>query len=352
MMTSNSPPHLPEKTIAIDCMGGDIGPKVTISGINLYLHEQRKHGLGNDTNFVLCGDENAIITELKNFPDIAKISEVCHAEKIITNDTKPVAAVRMGRKSNIGVAVSAVAEGKADAVVSAGNTGAYMAISKVILKTISGIERPALAKTLPTIRGASLILDLGANTECSPQHLVQFALMGSAFASQVMEINSPSVGILNIGSEELKGNPTVQDALNLIKNIPEINLYGFVEGNDICSGTADVIVTDGFSGNIALKSIEGTAMLLKHAMKRSLSSTFIRKLGCLVAKKGFDDLKSFMDPRMYNGAPFLGLTKIAVKSHGGADAFSFSKAVGIAAKMVDSHLTDKTEEQLHLLDNK
>ena len=249
----------------------------------------------------------------------------------------------------MGMAVDAVAKGQASAVISAGNTGAYMALSKILLKTLDGIDRPAIPAILPTIKGKTVVLDLGANIDCTPENLVQFALMGEAFARQLLDIEHPSVGLLNVGSEELKGNATVQAAAQLLKNFPDLNFQGFVEGDDITSGKTDVVVTDGFSGNIALKSIEGAARLIRHFLKESLSGSLRGKLGYIIAKPAFQQVQVKSDPRMYNGAVFLGLKGIAVKSHGGTDFVGFANAIGVAISMIQHNFIKNVEERLSLL---
>ena len=333
--------------LALDAMGGDIGPKVVVEGAAMALSQSSQRHL----SFLLFGDKTLIQAELDKFPDLRQKSTIIHTDILITNDTKPAAAVRMGRKSNLGMAVDAVAKGQAHAVVSAGNTGAYMALSKILLKTLKGIDRPAIPAVMPTIKGKTVVLDLGANIDCSAENLVQFALMGEAFSRQILNLEHPSVGLLNIGSEDLKGNATVQKAAQLLKDIQDLNFSGFVEGNDITAGTIDVVVTDGFSGNIVLKAIEGAAHLFKHLLEKSLSSSWLGKLGYLLARSCFKEFKARIDPRFYNGAVFLGLKHIAVKSHGGNDSIGFANAIHVAVQMVQSNLIDKIEQRLNLMTN-
>jgi glycerol-3-phosphate acyltransferase PlsX len=248
----------------------------------------------------------------------------------------------------MGMAVDAVAKGEACAVVSAGNTGAYMALSKIILKTLNGADRPAIPAILPTVQGRCVVLDVGANIDCTPEILLQFALMGEAFASYLFKIDKPSVGLLNVGSEELKGNAVVQSAYQLLKQIPDLNFHGFVEGDHISAGKTQVIVTDGFSGNIALKTIEGTAHLIRHFLKESLEGSFLGKLGYLIARGAFKRLQKRMDPRLYNGALFLGVQGIAVKSHGGTDAVGFANAIHVAVHMAQQEFIRHVEDRLQL----
>ncbi|MBY0462209.1 MAG: phosphate acyltransferase PlsX [Alphaproteobacteria bacterium] len=335
-------------TLALDAMGGDAGPEMVVKGADLALRQAKDLRL----RYLFFGDDSSIEAELKKYPSLHKISDIIHSETIITNQTKPAIALRSGRKSNMGMAIDAVAKGEANAVISAGNTGAYMALSKILLKTIDGIDRPAIPAILPTIKGKTVVLDLGANIDCTPENLVQFALMGEAFARQLLDIERPSVGLLNIGSEELKGNATVQAAAQLLKEFPDLNFQGFVEGDDITSGKTDVVVTDGFSGNIALKSIEGAAKLIGHFLKDSLNGSFRGKLGYIVAKPAFRQLQTKSDPRLYNGAVFLGLKGIAVKSHGGTDFVGFANAIGVAISMIQHNFIKDIEERLSILTSK
>lgn len=332
--------------LAIDAMGGDQGPAVVVQGLDLVLKNTNE-----DLHFYLYGDRSSIEAHLDAAPRVKKCTTVVHSDIIVTNHTKPTSAVRSGRKSNLGMAITAVCDGTARAVVSAGNTGAYMALSKVIMKTLDGINRPAIPAIMPTTHrhGRTIVLDLGANVECSALNLVQFALMGEAFASSVFAIDKPTVGLLNVGSEEMKGHAIVQEAFQELKNISNINFHGFVEGNDIMSGTTDVVVTDGFSGNIALKAIEGTTRFVRDLFKSSMSMTWRGKLGYLIAKPAFARIQSISDARQYNGAVFLGLRHIAVKSHGGADAFAFSKAVEVAIKMANNNFIENVQKRLNLL---
>ncbi|MGH6959775.1 MAG: phosphate acyltransferase PlsX, partial [Dongiaceae bacterium] len=260
-------------------------------------------------------------------------------------EDKPSVALRSGRGSSMRLACDAVRDGEAAGVVSAGNTGALMAIAKFVLKTLPGIDRPAIASYFPTIRGESVMLDLGANVECDANNLVQFAVMGNVFARTVLGVLEPTIGLLNVGSEELKGHEAVREANALLRNTPlPGRFHGFVEGDDIAKGTVDVFVTDGFTGNITIKTIEGTAKLYSEFLRHTLKTSMLSRLGYLLARPALNGLRVRLDPRRYNGAIFLGLNGIAVKSHGGTDALGFANAIGVAVDMVVHGAIDKIKE--------
>ena len=323
-------------TIALDAMGGDQAPDVVVRGADIarvrYPH----------AHFLLFGDENRVGPILARHPELAKISELRHSDQEIAPDDKPSQVLRTGRRSSMWLAIEAVHEGGADAVVSAGNTGALMAMSKFKLGTLPGIDRPAIVSFLPTMRGETCVLDLGANAECDANNLVQFAVMGAAFARIVLGHAQPLVGLLNIGVEELKGNEVVKAAGQILKdtNLP-MAFYGFVEGDDIAAGTVDVVVTDGFTGNVALKSAEGTARLYSNYLAAAFKRSVLSRLGHLLARPALMALQERVDPRCYNGAMFLGLNGIAVKSHGSTDATGFANAIGVAADMVIENICAK-----------
>ena len=257
------------------------------------------------------------------------------------------AAIRGGRKSSMQLAIKAVRERQAVGVVSAGNTGALMAMAKLTLRTLSGIDRPAIAAILPTMRGESVVLDLGANVECNSGNLVQFSVMGDAFARAVLGSVNPSCALLNVGSEDMKGHAEIQQAAAYLREMSEnINFQGFVEGDDIAFGGADVIVSDGFSGNIALKAIEGTARLMQYFLRDAFRSSLAARAGYLLARRGLRKMRSRSDPRRYNGAVFLGLSGIAVKSHGGTDAFGFANAIGVAVDLAANDFNGKIVEKM------
>ena len=320
-------------------MGGDHAPHIVLKGAERVLASSKN--FLHSVFFTLCGDEAIIRQSLGQYPLLEKRSSIVHAQTVVTNTLKPSAALRQAAHSGMGLAIKEVAEGRAFAVVSAGNTGAYMALSKMFLKTLPGVDRPAIAKIMPTAKGRSVVLDLGANAECKVDHLVQFGIMGAVLAEyagihtpQSLDDIGPSVGVLNIGSEASKGLPHLQETVDILSK--HVNCYGFVEGDDITKGTTDVVVTDGFSGNVALKSIEGAARLMKVFLQEALSSRMRGKLGYWIAQPSFKALAARMDPRFYNGAILLGLRGIAVKSHGGTDDVGYAEAIKVALELVSS----------------
>jgi glycerol-3-phosphate acyltransferase PlsX len=267
-------------------------------------------------------------------PRLAKSATLHHTDEAVAADAKPSQALRTGRRSSMRLAIDAVASGRADGVVSAGNTGALMATAKFVLKTLPGIDRPAIATLFPTRRGDSVMLDLGANIECDAENLVQFALMGDVFARTVLGLLQPTVGLLNVGSEDLKGNDAVRGAAARLRGgMTPIRFHGFIEGDDIAAGTVDVIVTDGFTGNVTLKAIEGVAKLFSESLRGSFHHSLSARIGYLFARGALKKWAARLDPRRYNGAMFLGLAGIAVKSHGSTDAFGFANAIGVAVDL-------------------
>ena len=323
-------------TIALDAMGGDEAPEMVVGGADI----ARVHH--PDAHFLLFGDERRLDPLLASHADLARVSKVRHTDKEIAPADKPSQALRVGRRSSMWLAIEAVRAGEADAVVSAGNTGALMAMARFMLGTLPGIDRPAIISIFPTMRGETCVLDLGANAECDADALVQFAVMGAAFARIVLGRARPLVGLLNIGVEELKGNEAVKAAGQLLKgaDLP-MEFYGFVEGDDIASGAVDVIVTDGFTGNVALKTAEGTARLYSEFLAAAFGRSIASRLGYLLARTALAALQERMDPRFYNGAMFLGLNGIAVKSHGGTDATGFASAIGVTVDMVSENIGAK-----------
>jgi len=326
--------------IAIDAMGGDYGPAVTIAGLARTLSARSEVG------FLLYGNEDQINAELQKHKALAAVSTVIHCDVDVPMDAKPSLALRKGRKvSGMWRAIQAVKEGEAKACVSAGNTGALMAISKIILRTQPGIERPAIAAIWPTIRGESVVLDVGANIGGTASQYVQFAAMGAAYARTVFGLKKPQIGMLNIGTEEMKGTDAVKEAAELLER-SELNFKGFVEGDGIGRGDVDVVVTDGFTGNIALKTAEGTARQMAEYLRQAMSSTLMTKIGYLFARGGFAALRARMDPNSSNGGMFLGLNGLVVKSHGGADIDGFATAVEVAIEAAEADMLGEISRRI------
>lgn len=315
-------------------MGGDHGPSVVVAGVRDYI---RRYG-GEGVRFVLHGDEQAIARELTRCRLSGEVCEVRHTDKVVAMDEKPAQAMRRGKGSSLWNAIEQVKTGEAGAVVSAGNTGALMAISKLILRmSAPGLERPAIVASWPTFRGVTAVLDVGANIDSDAEQLVEFAIMGEAFQSAVHGVERPSVGLLNVGSEDMKGHEEVREAHRILREGAfGIAYHGFVEGDDIAKGTVDVVVTDGFTGNIALKTAEGTARFVGALLKEALTSGLQSKIGALIAYPALRKMRRRMDPSAVNGGPLLGLNGIVVKSHGGADAAGFGNAIRIAVDLARS----------------
>ena len=312
--------------IAIDAMGGDKAPDIVIRGAALAVAEAPQ------AEWLLVGDEAQLAPLVSRHMAAAKV-KIIHTDAVVGADEKPSAALRSGKTSSMRLAIDLVKQGKADAVVSAGNTGALMVMALMVLKSMEGIDRPAMAAHLPTQRGRTCMLDLGATIDCSADHLVQFALMGHAFARVTSDLVSPSIGLLNVGEEEQKGNTVVREASAKLAALSIINYVGFIEGDDITSGAVDVVVTDGFTGNVALKTAEGTARFIRQLIRDSFQSSLVSRLGYLLSRSSMNMLRQRLDPQRYNGAVFLGLNGIVVKSHGGADARGFANALGVAINM-------------------
>jgi phosphate acyltransferase len=336
---------MPNKVrIALDAMGGDVGPPVVIPGAAIAL---KRHP---DTEFLMFGDSALINRELDALPALKAVSKVVHTDVAVTMEEKPSQALRRGRKtSSMWLAIDAVKHGQADAAISAGNTGALMAMARFNLRTPPGIDRPALATMWPTMRGESIVLDLGATIGGDAQHLVALAIMGSAMARVLFDLERPTVGLLNIGVEEVKGVEEVRGAAELLRklDLPTMDFIGFVEGDGIGKGAADVIVTEGFTGNIALKAAEGTARQFAELLRSAMSRTWRAKLGYLLARDAFQVLRDKMDPRKVNGAVFLGLNGIVIKSHGGTDAEGFASAVDVGYDTVRYDLLTKINQALN-----
>jgi glycerol-3-phosphate acyltransferase PlsX len=324
-------------------MGGDEGLAVMLAGVARACRSY------DDVNYLLVGDEVAIRDGLKNHPNLAQHSEIVHAPDVIAGDDKPSQAIRRAKTTSMGVAIDCVKQGRAAAAVSAGNTGALMAMAKLSLRTMRGIDRPALAALLPTLGDNDVVmLDLGANTECDARNLVQFAVMGAAYARTTLELDAPRVALLNIGSEDQKGTEEIRDAAQMLRAAPHLPMKfaGFVEGDRLSRGEHDVIVCDGFSGNIALKTAEGTARFVADLLKRAFRSSVRSKVGFLISRPATDLLRHHLDPNNHNGAVFLGLNGLVVKSHGSANERGVATAIGNAAKMVRADLTRRIVEDL------
>ncbi len=334
-------------TIAVDGMGGDFGPSVVMPGAEI---ARIRHP---EVRFLIFGDETKIQAELEKEPRLADVSSVVHTDVAISMDDKPSQALRRGRKtSSMWRAIDAVKQGDAQAAMSAGNTGALMAMSKVLLKTMPNIDRPALAALIPTMRGESVMLDCGATIGPESKQLVQFAVMGEAYAKVLFGFDKPSVGLLNIGEEEMKGTESVKVAAQMLResNLP-IDFHGFIEGDDIAKGTVDVVVTDGFTGNVAVKTAEGTARLMSGFLREGMSRSIFSKLGYLLAQTAFNMLRDRLDPNVHNGGLFMGLNGLVVKSHGGANAAGIASALDTTVDVASADLVQKIAADLvHLAD--
>jgi glycerol-3-phosphate acyltransferase PlsX len=336
---------MPHKVrIALDAMGGDHGASVVVPGAEVSL---ARHP---DMEFVLFGDRAVVEPLLASRPRLKAAARFVHTDVAVKMDAKPSQALRQGRwKSSMWLAIDAVKKGEADVAVSAGNTGALMAMAKIGLKTMAGVERPAIACLWPTLKGESVVLDVGASIGADAPHLVAMAVMGAGMARALLGIERPRVGLLNIGVEEVKGLDAVREAGRILRDagLPEIEYAGFVEGDDIGKGTVDVVVTEGFAGNIALKTAEGTARQLGQYLKSAMTRTLLSRLGYLLARGAFATLREKMDPRKANGGVFLGLNGIVIKSHGGTDAEGFAYAVDIGHDMVRNDLLAKISQTLN-----
>jgi len=331
-------------SLAIDAMGGDNAPEMVLDGLELAAERHPQ------ARFLLVGDEARLGALLARRRRAAQACGLRHAPDVVAAEMKPTAALRQGRNSSMRIAIDAVASGEAAGVVSAGNTGALMAMAKIIVETLPEIDRPALAAIAPSARGDMVMLDLGANVQCDARNLVEFAVMGDSFARAVLGLTAPSVGLLNVGSEELKGDDRVRAAAEVLREShigPQF--HGFVEGHDIAAGTVDVVVTDGFTGNVALKTGEGALKLMRDLLKQVFTSTIPARIGYLLARPALDRLREWMDPRRYNGAILLGLNGVVVKSHGGADALGFAHAVDVAMDMVTHRFNDRIRDGLGAL---
>lgn len=319
-------------TVALDAMGGDHGPEIVVAGASLSLIHNP------DLHFLLFGDERAIAGHLKAHPSVAAKSEIIHTDIAVSMDAKPSQALRKGRwKSSMWLAIEAVKKGEASAVVSAGNTGALMAMSKFCLHTLPEIERPAIAAIWPTVESECIVLDVGANVGADARQLFNFSLMGAAMARALMGMERPKVGLLNVGVEEIKGLDEVRKASTMLRetDLP-FDYHGFIEGDDVGQGLVDVVVTEGFSGNIALKTAEGTAKQIGEYLRAAMTRSLLSRIGAFLAQGAFRALRDKMDPRHLNGGILLGLNGISVKSHGGTDAIGFASAIDLSHDLAKS----------------
>ena len=325
-------------------MGGDFGPAAIVPAAALALAE------APDIRFIFFGDERRISALLDREPRLKAASSIVHTDKVIASDEKPSAALRSGKDSSMRLAIEAVRDGKAGGIVSAGNTGALMATAKIVLKCLPGISRPAIASVFPGVRSETVVLDLGANINCDAEILIQFAVLGAVYARVVRGINNPTVGLLNVGSEDMKGHDQLRAASTILAQVQFPGKYiGFVEGNDIPEGSVDVVVTDGFTGNVALKIAEGVGHLTTHFVREAFESSLLAKLGALIASGALRKVKRRMDSRFYNGGMFLGLSGICVKSHGGMDKTGFSRAILLAAGLVRQGYNTRVAQEIDQL---
>lgn len=329
--------------IAIDAMGGDKGLAAMLAGV------ARASRRFEEMRFILVGDEAAIREGLKSHPHLTVHSEIVHAAEVVGSSEKPSQAIRRAKTTSMGIAIDMVKQGRATACVSSGNTGALMAMAKLSLRMIPGIDRPALAALLPTLGDNDVVvLDLGANTECDARNLIQFAVMGAAYARTTLDLASPRVALLNIGTEDMKGTEIIRDAAQALRDATHLpmSFAGFIEGDRLSHGDVDVIVCDGFSGNIALKTAEGTARFVADLLKRAFRSSLRSKIGFLISKPATELLRHHLDPNNHNGAVFLGLNGLVIKSHGGANEIGVATAIVAAAKMVRDDLTRRISTDL------
>ena len=329
--------------LAIDAMGGDDGLAVMLAGVA--LARRRWPGL----SFDLVGDEAAISAALANHPNLAAASTIIHAPETILGSEKPSQAIRRAKTTSMGVAIDRVKQGHAGGAVSAGNTGALMAMAKLALRTMPGIDRPALAALLPSLGETDYVmLDLGANTECEARNLIEFAVMGAAYARIALGIESPRVSLLNIGTEAMKGTDEIRDAAATLQNSDHLQMtfLGFIEGDKISRGLTDVVVCDGFSGNISLKTMEGTARFVTDLLRRAFTSSIRSKFGFLVSRPATELIRHHLDPNNHNGAVFMGLNGVVVKSHGSASDVGVANAIGVAAKLVANQITQRITDDL------
>ncbi len=323
-------------------MGGDDAPNIVVNGADLALNKYP------NLKLIFVGNKKKILPLVRNSKNL-KNCEIIHADDTVKANQKPSQALRNGKNTSMWKSIELVANKRADAVVSAGNTGALMAMSKLQLRMIKGVTRPAIAAFFPTIKGKSCMLDLGANIECDERNLIHFAIMGSEFCKDIMGIKKPLIGILNVGEENQKGFDYLRKVgAELTRKENKLNYKGFIEGSDLASGKVDVVVTDGFTGNIALKTAEGIVGLFQEFLRRSFSANIFTKFSYFFARKAINDVKEKLDPRAHNGAVFLGLNGISVKSHGGTDSFGFSNAIGVAVEMINQDYLSEVYSKIRI----
>ncbi len=331
-------------TIALDAMGGDFGVEAAIPGAAL-VNESAPY-----VRYLIFGDQKQIEPLMGAYPSLAAVSEVIHTDKVVANGEKPSAALRQSKGSSMRMAIEAVQKGDAQAIVSSGNTGALMAMAKIVLKTLPGVHRPAIASILPSAKGDTVMLDLGANVLVDAENLAQFAVLGAVFAKAHKGLKMPSVGLLNVGSEETKGPDHVRGGAKILKNVDFMGrYYGFIEGDDIVKGTVDVVVCDGYAGNIALKTVEGMGRWTTRLFKESITTDPLAKIGSLFCIFALRRLKRKLDPRLYNGGVFLGLNGLCIKSHGGSDEVGFSSAVLRAVELAHHDYVHQVGDEINNL---
>ncbi|MDX2083030.1 MAG: phosphate acyltransferase PlsX [Rickettsiales bacterium] len=329
-------------TIALDCMGGDNAPRSVLEGAQIIAKTNP------NVHFLLFGNAKKINPFLSKLHQLNSVHTLIHTEEFISAEEKPSVALRKGTNSSMRLAIDAVKDGKADVAISAGNTGALMTIAKIVLRPLPSIDRPAIVTSIPNQKKTgTVLLDMGANVECPSDVLYQFAIMGHAFARVVLKVEKPSIGILNVGSEDLKGSDAVKNAAQLLKESKVKDcFYGYVEGDDIIKGTVNVVVTDGFSGNITLKAIEGTAKLIVSIVKEGFNNSLLGKIGYLFARSPIRNAIKNIDPRLHNGAMLIGLNGVVVKSHGSTDGLGFSNAIKVAISLVENRINERITEEL------
>ncbi len=330
--------------ISLDAMGGDHGPSVVVGGVADFLKAHPR----SDLAFIIHGNAEAIEAQVRAHRLPADRIDIRHTDKVVAMDEKPAQALRRGKGSSLWNAIESVKSGEAAAIVSAGNTGALMAIAKLQLRMAApGLERPAIVASWPTLRGITAVLDVGANIDCDAAQLIEFAIMGEAFQTAVHGTKRPTIGLLNVGSEDMKGHEQVREAHRLLRSGAfDLDYHGFVEGDDIAKGTVDVVVTDGFTGNVALKTAEGTARFISALLKDALMSGLPSRLGAMMALPALKKMRNRIDPNAINGGPLLGLNGIVVKSHGGASAYGFGNAIRVAGDLARSDYMTKVSASL------